>query len=275
MPLLRIHNRYQTFKKMRNILLFGCILMTLLSCTKQNGEYKISGKVTDFNGTPIDSALIKLMNEKFETVYETLSDQKGNYSMKVKEGNYYCLYAIKSRDYRVSKLEYWNWNVPIHQNMTINPQYDKMEIYGINVFEPQVSPQETYMIYFRPMSLYKSLQMVSEQKIEKKAFKDAKRTEELLNKSEKLINISPDSIAPNELKIEINGIKAKIVGINKITEYARGFLMYGYCIQVLKPEQNDKSRLEYDLISITLNSIATGEIGKGEAFVKRQIKNVW
>jgi len=254
---------------MRNIRLFGFILIALLSCTGQNEVYEISGKVTDFNGNAIDSATVKLMDEKFETLYETISDKEGNYSLMVKEGNYYCLYAIKLPDYRVSKLEYWNWNVPVHQNMTINPQYDKMEIYGVNVFEPQVTPQETYMIYFRPMSLRKSLQLVSDQHIEKKLFKEAKRTEELLDNSNKLINISPDSIKMDELKIEINGIKSEIVSINKISEYARGFQMYSFCVQVLKPKQNNELKSEYDLISITLNSVETGEIGKGETFVKR------
>jgi len=253
----------------RNIRLFGFILIVLLSCSGQDEVYEISGKVTDFNGNAIDSATVKLMNEKFETLYETLSDKEGNYSLKVKEGNYYCLYAIKLPDYRVSRLEYWNWNIPVHHNMTINPQYDKMEIYGVNVFEPQVTPQETYMIYFRPMSLHKSLQLVSDQNIEKKSFKKAGRTEELLNKSNKLINISPDSIRLDELEIKINGIKSEIVGINKISEYARGFRMYGFCVQVLKPKQNNGLKSEYDLISITLNSVETGEIGKGEAFVKR------
>jgi hypothetical protein len=254
---------------MGNIRLFGFILIALLSCTGQDKVYEISGKVTDFNGNAIDSATVKLMNKKFETLYETLSDKEGNYSLQVKEGNYYCLYSIKVPDYRVSKLEYWNWNVPVHQNMTINPQYDKMEIYGVNVFEPQVTPQETYMIYFRPMSLHKSLQLVSDQNIEKKSFKEAGRTEELLNKSNKLINISPDSITKDELDIEINGIKSEIVAINKMTEYARGFQMYGFCVQVVKPKQNHEPKSEYDMISITLNSLETGEIGKGEAFVKR------
>jgi len=50
--------------------------------------------------------------------------------------------------------------------MEINPQYDRMEIYGINVFEPQVTPQETYMLYFRPMSLAKTLAIVDRQKVD-------------------------------------------------------------------------------------------------------------
>lgn len=254
---------------MRNILLLGTILLLLTSC-KKDAQYVISGKVTNFKGQPIDSVSIFLKNKAFENIYETLSDKDGNYSMKVKEGDYYCLYAIKLPEYRVNRLEYWTWNVPVHKNITINPQYDRMEIYGINVFEPQVTPRETYMIYFRPMSLSKTLDFVSNQEVDRSEFEKAKQTESLLNKSDKIINVSPDSISSDELTIEMNGVKSEIVGINRITEYARGFNMYGYCVQILKPDnKSESSELEYDLISVTLNSRQTGEIGKGEAFIKK------
>lgn len=254
---------------MRKLLLLGTIILSLASCTKDE-YFVVSGKVTNFDGQPLDSVTIRLKNKAFENIYETLSDKDGNYSMEVRKGDYYCLYAIKLPEYRINRLEYWTWNVPVHKDITINPQYDQMEIYGINVFEPQVTPQETYMIYFRPMSLSKTLQFASEQEVSKKEFETVKQAESLLDSSDKLINMSPDSISSEELTIEINGVDSKIVGINKITEYARGFNMYGYCVQILKPDNKaENSELEYDFISITLNSKQTGEIGKGEAFIKK------
>lgn len=153
--------------------------------------------------------------------------------------------------------------------MVINPQYDRMEIYGINVFEPQVTPQETYMLYFRPMSLHKTLEIVSKQEVDNKKFQKIKQTEDLLKKTNKLINMSPDTITANELKIEINGVAAEIIGINKITEYARGVLMYGYTVQILKSKHEERLELNYDRISIILHSLETNEIGKGEVFIKR------
>lgn len=245
------------------------LIIAFSSCRNEIREYVISGQVTDFNGTPLDSVTIRLKNKTFENVYETISDRNGNYSMKVKKGEYYCLYAIKIPDYRVTKLEYWTWNVPVYKNLTINPVYDKMEIYGINVFEPQVTPHQTYMIYFRPMSLNKTLKVAQSQKVESKSFQTANKTESLLASTSQLINVSPDSISPKELTVEINGNKATIVGINKVKEYARGIYMYGYIVQVLKPESEKLSDLEYDKISITLHSEETNEMGKGEAFVKR------
>lgn len=239
-------------------------------CDKQRDTFIISGRVTDFNGQPIDSVTIRLKDRAFKDIYETLTDKNGNYSIEAKKGIYYCLYAIKLSEYRVNRLEYWTWNVPVFKDMIINPQYDRMEIYGINVFEPQVTPHETYMIYFRPMSLFKTLQIASMQKVNSKDFQKAKKTEKLIESTDKLINMSPENISPEELTIELNGVKSNIVGINKITEYARGVFMYGYIVQILKPKGSESKYPEYDLISITLHSKETGEIGKGEAFVKNK-----
>ena len=244
------------------------LIIIMVSC-KKDSHYIVSGKVTDFKGQPLDSVIIRLKNKSFENIYEALSDKDGNYAMKVKEDDYYCLYAIKLPEYRVNRLEYWTWNVPVHKDIIINPQYDQIEIYGINVFEPQVTPQETCMIYFRPMSLLKTLQFASYREVNKKEFEKVKQTERLLKSSEELINMSPDSISEEELDIEVNGIKSKIIGINRITEYARGFRVNGYIIQIIKPQNVKTADSEYDFISVILRSKETNEIGKGEAFVKR------
>ena len=255
---------------MKQLFLVTITLFIFSSCLSKKETFEIKGKVTDFNGNPIDSATVQLRNRDFDNVYETLSDSNGNYALEVNKGNYYCLYAIKSSEYRVNRLEYWAWNIPVYKDMVINPKYDKIEIYGINIFEPQVTPQETYMLYFRPMSLSKTLKFVSTQKVDKKEFQKAKQAEDLLKNTNTIINVAPNIITSNELKIEINGVKAEIIGINKTTEYARGIFMYGYNVQILKPANyNEQLELKYDRISITLRSEETGEIGMGEAFIKR------
>jgi hypothetical protein len=232
------------------------ILFLLFSGLKSQEKVRLHGQVTDFQGNPIDSVSIRLKNKQFENLYETLSDKDGKFSLQVEKDNYYCLYAIKLSDYNKTKLEYWAWNVPVFNDLEINPQYDRMEIYGVNVFEPQVTPHETYRIYFRPMSLIKNSCKI---KIEKGD----------------TLNIAPEAITPNELEIKINGIKTEVVGINKVTEYARGNYLYGYDVQIIKPQ--NKSVLNsiservngFDKISIILKSKETNEIGKGEVFVKR------
>jgi len=245
------------------------LLLTVLISFNLFGQEKVTlyGKVTDFNNQPVDSASVwlknsidtisvKNKNKLFDNAYETFTDSNGNFSIKVEKGTYYCLYAIKESDYGKTKLEYWAWNLPIYNDLEINPQYDRIEIYGINAFEPQTGPFDTYKIYFRPMSLTKALKLPKNTKLD-------------------TINIAPKNISIEELTVQLNGRNAKVVSIDKVNEYARGTYMIGYLIQILKPKENkeitNKSELVdgYDKITITLHSKETNEIGKGEYFVKR------
>jgi len=239
---------------MKRFLFFTIIFSFIFSSLFSQECVRIYGQVTDFKGIPIDSVSIRLKNKAFTNLYETLSDKEGKFSMVVEKGNYYCLYAIKLSDYKKTKLEYWAWNVPAYKDLEINPQYNNMEIYGINAFEMQVTPQESYRIYFRPMSLIKG-------------------GNSPINEGD-TVNMSPETISTEELSVKVNGIKAKIVTINKVTEYARGIYLFGYEIQIIKPTQTPSALKEneripgFDKITIVLDSKETAEIGKGEAFVR-------
>jgi hypothetical protein len=231
----------------------------------------LSGRVTDFSGNPVDSALVKVMDSDFNIAFLTYSDIEGYYSVEVDKGIYASVYAIRVSDYRKTSLEYWAWNVPIFDDMVINPQYNNMEIYGVNAFEPQVTPHETYMIYFRPMSLKKMMMLIEKQEVDKTSFEKAGKVEKLLDGAvNELYDFAPETITPGELSVKVNGIEATIVNIEKIREYARGINLYGYLVQVLKPEEIKSADMVYDRISILLHSMETDEIGMGETFVKRQ-----
>jgi len=252
--------------KLFKILFFLFTFLTLTNLTSQN-KVRLYGKVTDFNNNPVDSASVWLKNKingiaiknkrkLFDNAYETLTDKNGNFSIEVEKGTYYCLYAIKESDYGKTKLEYWAWNLPIYDDLEINPQYDRLEVYGMNAFEPQTGPFETYQVFFRPMSLTKAL------KLPKKI-------------TSEIIDIAPRVIIEEDLKVQINGVDVKIVSLNRVKEYSRKKYMYGYFLQVLKPKTNainiPKTEMAkgYDKISITLHSKETNEKGKGEYFVKK------
>lgn len=240
--------------KIKSLIIFSFILFAP-SFVEGQDCVRLYGRVTDFSGNGLDSVSVRLKNRKFQNLYETLTDNDGKFSLNVEKGTYYCLYAIKLSEYRVTSLEYWAWWVPMYHDVEINPRYDNLEIYGVNVFEPQVTPQETYQIYFRPMSLKKGNPM----EIEKGD----------------TINMAPENISPEELEIKINGISSEIINIQKIVEYARGNYFYGFNVQVFKPILN-KSALGiteeiegWDKISIVLRSKETGETGASDCFVKR------
>ena len=240
--------------------IFLAIAYCLFSFSNLNAQDKVKlyGRVTDFRGNPMDSVSIRLKNKSFENLFETLSDKNGDFSMQVDKGNYFCIYAIKLSDYGKSKLEYWAWNIPINKDLEINPKYQRIEIYGINAFEPQVSPFETYNIFFRPMSLTKSLKI-----------------NRINIKKGDTLNISPEKISPEEISIKINGVDSKIVSINKTIEYARGNFLYSYNIQILKPHKNfnllnENEKIKgYNKITIILNSKETNESGMGEYYYKK------
>jgi hypothetical protein len=246
---------------MKKIIAILLSILFLLNLSAQE-TVRIYGKVTDFNSVPLDSVSVRLKNDKFENLYETLTDKDGYFSMKVPKGEYFCLYAIKLSDYGITKLEYWAWNVPLFKDMQINPQYDRLEIYGVNVFEPRVTPFETYMIYFRPMSLTKSLRITDEEN--KKAF------QQKATKNHDTIQIAPKNISPEELTIKLNGNEAQILNIQKVLEYTRGAYIFNYMIQILKPKEIIANSDDYDKISIILHSNETNEIGKGEIFVRKR-----
>jgi hypothetical protein len=243
---------------MKSFFLLSFLLFTT-SFVEGQDSVRLYGRVTDFRGNALDSVTVRLKNRKFQNLYETLTDNDGKFSFKVEKGIYYCLYAIKLSEYRKTSLEYWVWNVPMFHDLEINPRYDNLEIYGVNVFEPQVTPQESYQVYFRPMSLKKGNPM----KIEKGD----------------TVNMAPETISPGELEIKINGVRSEIISINKVVEYARGNYFYGYYVQVFKPAMNQSTVRTteaadgWDKISIVLRSKETGETGTADAFVKRYGKS--
>jgi hypothetical protein len=148
--------------------------------------------------------------------------------------------------------------------MNINPQYDRMEIYGINAFAPQVTPYETYMIYFRPMSLTKSKRITTA--------RNKNEIEQKANMNHDTIDIAPKNIVPKELLIKLNENETQILNIQKTVEYARGAYLYGYLVQILKPKVEVDQSAKYDKITIILHSSETNEIGKGEIFVQKREK---
>ncbi|MEG8947953.1 carboxypeptidase-like regulatory domain-containing protein [Rosettibacter firmus] len=235
---------------MKKIIYISLILL-LNTILYSQETVRIFGHVTDFNNNPLDSVLVILKNKNFENLYQTLTNKSGYFSLNVPKGFYYCIYAIKPSDYGKTKLEYWAWNIPALNDFEINPKYDRLEIYGMNAFEPQVGPFETYMIYFRPMSLTKVLQI-----------------QKFISNLDTL-DIAPKNISSDELKAYVNDIRTDIVNINKVLEYGRGKYLYGYLIQIIKPINNKEIIQGYDKISIILNSKETNEYGMGECFIKK------
>ena len=231
----------------KGIILFILAFLTMsnpIICFSQN--ISISGKVTDFEGNPIEGCFIDLKHADFTSAYSTYSDKNGNYELEnVEKGNYLALFALRMNEYPTAKqvleadmrLEFWAWNIIADRDLVINPRYHKLELYGTVA----TKMQNGYMIYFRPMSL----------------------TNFLAN--------SNVSVAPENLKVNIFADEEplKINAIQAVEEYNEDMMITGYIIQVDKPKiVKDKP---FIIFRVEAENIKDAE--KGENLYFFEVKN--
>jgi hypothetical protein len=222
--------------------LFLILAFDLLICVgafSQPTKITITGKVTDFNNRPIDSAFVDIKNTSFNTVYSTYSNKNGDYTLTIDEGSYFALSCIRMRDYGINNLEFWAWNVQAFENLTINICYDKLEIYGVNVFSIQ-GGNPGYTMYFRPMSLTR--------------FKN------------KMPDISP-SIENMDLSVEINGKAVKVNSVQKVEEYTNAQKVYGFLIQT---DLGDSTNKDFDIIKIEGKNKENNDMGEAIYYKVRE-----
>jgi hypothetical protein len=221
------------------------------SAVKSPNVVRISGQVADFEGRPIEGAVIELKNAQFNNAAEGKSDKDGRYSLLAPKGTYIALTAVK--DYQVKSLEYWAWNVPAEQDLEINPRFDRLEVYAINAWRPQ-GGYPSYQIYFRPMSLTKTVKKITE----------AKGMENL--KKLPVMDIAPELTAA-DIQVAIDGQPVKVLLVDKVRESGGpNQYLFAYLIQVELPEKKPVN--EYFPITITIVDRATGEKGEGCLFFK-------
>ena len=71
-------------------------LLFLLSCTavyaQQQDSVTIHGRVTDYNGQPIDSASVWWQNPQFNDIIEAITDKDGHYTYTQREISKCSLY---------------------------------------------------------------------------------------------------------------------------------------------------------------------------------------
>ena len=163
---------------------------------------------------------IEVKNEKFETMYQTLSDESGKFELCVPDGSYPFLTAVC--DYGGQYLEYWAQNVPAQREPELHIRIDTLEVYGLHAFIVK-GAANTLSIYFRPMSLEK-------------------------------FKAGEDDIAPvlteNDITVTVNGRESKIYVVNLVREYVgeERRCLSAYLIQSSIPE----GIKEWERIDITI-----------------------
>jgi len=214
-------------KNMKQLSLFSLIFILGINLFAQNGNtITISGQVTDFDGNPIDSSVVQLKHKDFSTAYETYSNEMGYYTLKnVEKGQYMAMFAMRLKEYpranAVSeedmRLEFWAWNVIADKDLTINPRYHRLELYGFQVFE--VFGGAPYlMAYVRPMSLSKYIAYG------KDVYLDKEKSEKVSDISIELKNIDFKIYAGNE-PLTIHSVQPLIEYIGENNQNMRAFFL--------------------------------------------------
>jgi len=207
------------------------LLLFAMGCTekqqvKETTTITISGKVTDFDGNPIDSCQIVLFHKDFNFAYETYSDKTGYYVLKgVEKGQYMALEAICPKEYPRAnavpeedmRFEFWAWNVIANKDLTINPRYHRLELYGFQVFKVYGGPPYLWA-YVRPMSLGKNLSY------SKDVYLDKQKAEKIAD-----ITIQPEDIDfkifAGDEQLNIHSVQPAVEYMGDDNQQGRGFFL--------------------------------------------------
>ncbi|MCH4886299.1 hypothetical protein EZV73_01905 [Acidaminobacter sp. JC074] len=104
---------------------------------------KISGRVMYFDGRPVENPILNITGKDIAVV----GDSQGNYEISIcgKEKQI----GVFDKNYSKETLEAWLYNVDIENDIELDVQIDKMELYGINMWPGEMSDY----VHFIPMSL--------------------------------------------------------------------------------------------------------------------------
>ena len=222
----------------------------------------VCGRVTDFDGTPIDSCDVIWQSPSFGAALRVQTDREGHYEARVPRGKYQSMAAIhlpsypnvamqegrlKEEDYR---LEFWAWDFIADRDTTLDIRYHRMEVYGLRVFRiPGAMP--CYQIYVRPMSLTRALaEMRREQKT-----------------GECQMAPRPEHLG---VKVWIDGEEVPVLMKQEIREYlSDDESANAYLLTVDMPKQPDTD-LPYRIFKVELTDLENGDSGEGLYYMEKE-----
>ena len=176
---------------------------------------------------------VEIKNDRFETLYETVSDEAGHFSLSVPDGAYPFLTAV--REYGDRYLEYWAQNIPARGEWTLDVRIDTLEVYGLHVFHVK-GAANALTVYFRPMSLQKYRSGAHD--------------------------IAPE-LDKHSITVLVDGRQSEVYALNRVQEYAgedAGFLT-AYLLQASVPRDAD----EWKRVDVTVRD-SDGRFGCAALF---------
>ena len=231
---------------------------------KRKETVTITGRVTDFEGHPIDSCSIWWKAPSFENVMEVFTNKEGYYTARVPKGKYQSVAAIHmpsyasvamqegkldEEDYR---LEFWAWDFVADRDTTLDIRYHRMEAYGLRAFRiPGATP--AYQIYVRPISLTRTLAWM---KLDAKA-----------RGNECQCAPHPEHLS---IKVWIDGEEVPVLMKQEVKEYlSKDEYCNAYLLTVDMPKQL-REDLPYLTFKVELTDLENGDRGEGVYYMNKE-----
>lgn len=111
---------------------------------------KLFGTAKYFDGRPVKNPIVHCT---YSDIF-TIGDEAGNFELLLSSPEKQI--AILDKSYSKQTLEPWLYNVNLHSNISLDVKMDKAEVYGIHMWEQELSDY----IHFIPMSLSRSLEVM-------------------------------------------------------------------------------------------------------------------
>lgn len=240
---------------MKNLLIL--VALAFAACAQKSPEMVvISGRVTGFDGQPIDSVTVGWLNPAFNGQYYATTDAEGRYTARIPKGRYAYAGGINMSEYPNAgstlpaadqRLEYWAWNFIADRDTTFDFRYHRLEVYGVNAFQVQ-GAMPGYTVYFRPMSLTRA--QIAEQK-----FPGWQRDTTFRGN----VALAPP-IDSARIEVAINGEPVRIKLAQEVKEYfGEGVWTGAYLLFVERPKANTPVKN----FKIVMEDLGNGD--KGEA----------
>lgn len=232
------------------------LLLCGVGYARQQDSVTIRGRVTDYNGLPIDSCSVAWQGPSFDFLKEAITDKDGYYTVRIAKGKYQSVAAINMSTYpRFAKpglteadqcLEFWAWNFIADRDTTLNIQYHRMEAHSLHAFYI-AGGIPTYQIFVRPMSLTRFLNWQT-------------------GKAENT------SLAPpaDKLKVVvwIDGEEVPVLMKQPVkenlTEYGNAYLL------TVDMPKHPKKDLPYRVFKVELTDLENGERGEGLYYMEKE-----
>lgn len=236
----------------------------------------ITGVVSDYDGNAIRNCSVMFQNSMFDVLFETKTDDEGQYQITVSKGKYSNLGAIDMDTYPHTmepgmktddlRLEFWGWNVIADRDTTLNIKYHRMEAYGLHVFQI-MGGVPTYQIYVRPMSLTRYL--ANKNIINTQHKEDLSGIQQsATNNAAKCDNLAP-TIDKAGIKVWVDGEEVAVLMKQQIKEYYEAD-EYGIAYYLTVAEPVKPSSLPYRVFKVELTDLENGDKGEAIYYLEKE-----